>query len=80
MAILVQTLENQPTAGFAWAPFGDVILKRTLVTLDESGRMELRRRAVPFMSDYREGAVISGVTGGGPPGSRALGTGEQRRG
>jgi len=42
--------------------------------------VRLGRRAVPFLSDYREGAVISGVTGGGLPGSRARGTGEQRRG
>jgi len=38
------------------------------MALYKAGGMELGRRAVPFCSDYREGAVISGVTGGGPPG------------
>jgi len=28
-----QTLENKPTAYLGWAPFGDIVLKRTPVTL-----------------------------------------------
>jgi len=49
------------------------------MALYKAGGMELGRRAVPFCSDYREGAVISGVTGGGPPGPEGN-RGEQRRG
>jgi hypothetical protein len=30
--LVEQTLENQPTAGLGWDPFGDAVLKRTAVT------------------------------------------------
>jgi hypothetical protein len=62
-----QTLENKPTAGLGWDSFGDVILKRTPVTSGKAGGLTLGRRAVPFMSDYREGTVISGMLRVGDP-------------
>jgi hypothetical protein len=65
--LVEQTLENKTTAVLGWAPFGDVALKRTPVTLGKAGGAELRRRAVPFWSDYREGAVISRGYGWGTP-------------
>jgi len=65
--LVEQTLENMTTAYLGWDSFGDVVLKRTPVTSDKSGRMKLRRRAVPFCSDYREGAVISWGYGWGTP-------------
>jgi len=39
-----QTLENKPTAYLGWAPFGDVILKRTAVMLGKAGDMSPERR------------------------------------
>jgi len=65
--LVKQTLENKPTAYLGWNLFGDVILKRTPVTSGKAGGMEPRRRTVPFWSDYREGAVISGGYGWGTP-------------
>jgi hypothetical protein len=62
-----QTLENMTTAYLGWNSFGDVVLKRTPETSGKAKDMSLGRRVVPFMSDYREGAVISGGYGWGTP-------------
>jgi hypothetical protein len=32
--LVEQTLENKPTAGLGWNPFGDVIFQRTAMTFD----------------------------------------------
>jgi len=46
MGVLVeQTLENKPTAYLEWAPFGDVILKRTPVTSRDDGLRNSMRNA-----------------------------------
>jgi len=44
--LVVQTLENQTTAGLGWNSFGDVVLKRTPVTPDNPRHMSLERRVV----------------------------------
>jgi len=69
--LVEQTLENKTTAYLGWDSFRDVVLKRTPVTSGKAGVVELRRSAVPFMSDYREGAVISWGYGWGTPWPRA---------
>jgi hypothetical protein len=46
---VVQTLENQPTAGLGWDLFGDVILKRTPVTSERGKDISPEKRNSPLL-------------------------------